>query len=487
MLDEFAAVAQTISFNPPRIPILSNLSGEPLTPEQATDPAYWVAQVREPVRFADGAAYLAAQGVTTCIELGPDGVLCAMAQGSFAAAEKDAVAVPLLRKDRAEATAMLGALAAAQANGAPLDWSRLLPRASPRPSSHLPLPAQALLAGTAGGGGRRPRRRAGQRRSPLLGAAISLPGAVDADGGWLLTGRLSLQTHPWLADHAVHGTAILPGTAFVEMALKAAEQVGAEAIEELTLEAPLVLPERGAVQVQVAVGALDENGSRAIAIHSRPEDGDDPERGWTTNAAGSLGAAADERPEGLAEWPPADAEELAIDSFYERPPRSGSTTAPPSRASGPPGVAARSSSPRSSWPRSKPPRPSASRSTRRCSTRPCTPAMLAEDPDERGAGALRLERRSPATGSGPRSCGCATRRWAQAAISLRIADAAGALGRRRRSRSFPVRSRPSGSMQLRAAGATRSSRSSGPSVRCPARVKGKPSRPSRSSSPPTPG
>src|SRR6201747_1201415 len=313
MLDDFAAIAKSISFNPPQIPVLSNLTGEPLTPEQATDPAYWVAQVREPVRFADGAAHLATQGVSTAIELGPDGVLCAMAQGSFAAADKEAVAVPLLRKDRPEATALLGALAAAQANGAPLDWSRLLPGAT-----RVPLPTYAFqrtrywlepAAGEADvvGAG------LGSADHPLLGAAISLPGAADEeDGGWLLTGRLSIKTHPWLAAHAVHGTVILPGTAFVEMAFKAAEQVGATGIEELTLEAPLVLPGQGAVQVQVAGGAADDRGSRSLSIHSRTEDTDDPERGWTTNAAGSLGAAAEERPPGLTEWPPADAVALEI-------------------------------------------------------------------------------------------------------------------------------------------------------------------------------
>ena len=158
----------------------------------------------------------------------------------------------------------------------------------------------------------------GSAEHPLLGAAISLPGAADADGGWLLTGRLSLQTHPWLADHAVHGTAILPGTAFVEMALKAAEQVGAAGIEELTIEAPLVLPEQGAVQLQVSVGAAEENGARSIAIHSRPEDSDDPDREWASNATGSLGAATDEQPEPIGEWPPAGAEQLGVEDLYER-------------------------------------------------------------------------------------------------------------------------------------------------------------------------
>ena len=57
---------------------------------------------------------------------------------------------------------------------------------------------------------------------PLLGAAIALP----EDEGWLLTGRLSLESHPWLEDHAVFDTVLLPGTAFLELALHAAQQAG---------------------------------------------------------------------------------------------------------------------------------------------------------------------------------------------------------------------------------------------------------------------
>src|SRR4029077_1954192 len=108
----------------------------------------------------------------------------------------------------------------------------------------------------------------GQRAAdhPLLGAAIALP----EGGGALLTARLSLQTHPWLADHAVGGTVLLPGTAFLELALKAAEEVVSESIGELTLEAPLVLPERGAVQLRVLIEGEGERGLRPISIHSRP-------------------------------------------------------------------------------------------------------------------------------------------------------------------------------------------------------------------------
>ena len=103
---------------------------------------------------------------------------------------------------------------------------------------------------------------------PLLGAAIEDPGDGE---GLTLTGRLSLATHPWLADHAVAGTVLLPGTAFLELALRAGEEAGAETVEELTLQAPLVLPEPGAVAIQVSVSGPDEEGRREISIHSRPE------------------------------------------------------------------------------------------------------------------------------------------------------------------------------------------------------------------------
>ena len=79
MLEEFAEVAGSLAYREPKLSIVSNLTGEPLSPEQATDPAYWVRHVREPVRFADAIATLAKQGTSTYLELGPDPVLLAMA------------------------------------------------------------------------------------------------------------------------------------------------------------------------------------------------------------------------------------------------------------------------------------------------------------------------------------------------------------------------------------------------------------------------
>ncbi|HEX8645351.1 MAG TPA: SDR family NAD(P)-dependent oxidoreductase, partial [Thermoleophilaceae bacterium] len=178
----------------------------------------------------------------------------------------------------------------------------------------------------------------GQRSGPhpLLDAAVPI---ADEDE-WLFTGRLSLEAQPWLRDHAVLDTVLVPGTAFVELALAAAAEAGAGAIEELTLEAPLVLPEQGEVQVQIALDAADEDGRRALTIHSRLA----PAEEWVRNASGSLGPGAEAGAEAGAEtgpagagpagagagpladrfadtfalWPPEGADPIEVDALYDR-------------------------------------------------------------------------------------------------------------------------------------------------------------------------
>jgi acyl transferase domain-containing protein/NAD(P)-dependent dehydrogenase (short-subunit alcohol dehydrogenase family)/acyl carrier protein len=310
MLADFEELAAGLIFNPPQIPIASNLTGEPLSDEQATDPAYWARQVREPVRFARGIEFLAEQGVTAFFELGPDGVLSAMAQGCLDP-EAETIVAPLLRKGRPEAESLLGALVTAHCHGVAVDWPELLPGAE-----HVELPTYAFqrqrywLEPRQGAGDL---TAAGQSDAghPLLGAAAELPG-----GGLLLTGRLSLQSHPWLADHAVAGTPLLPGAAFLELALAATERVGAAGVEELVLQAPLILPEQGAVQLQVSVSEADEDDRREIAVHSRPEE-EDAE--WTRHAAGTLAAEPPEAADvDLTQWPPQGAEPIETIDLYER-------------------------------------------------------------------------------------------------------------------------------------------------------------------------
>ncbi|MET0305617.1 MAG: type I polyketide synthase, partial [Solirubrobacterales bacterium] len=116
---------------------------------------------------------------------------------------------------------------------------------------------------------------------------------------------------------AVLGTVILPGTAFVELALAAGEQVGAEQVAELTLQAPLVIPESGSVFLQVTVSSPDEGGKRSIAIHSRPAGGEGEGSQWTLHASGSLSTEPFAAPPAMAEWPPPGAEPIATEELYE--------------------------------------------------------------------------------------------------------------------------------------------------------------------------
>ena len=137
--------------------------------------------------------------------------------------------------------------------------------------------------------------------------------------GLTLTARLSTQSHPWLADHAVFGTILLPGTAFLELALQAAEHCGAKSITELTLQAPLILPESGAVQIQVSVKEPNQEGERGIAIHSRPQPNHEEEpTEWATHAQGILSQEETKAPKAPTEWPPPGAEPIALDGLYER-------------------------------------------------------------------------------------------------------------------------------------------------------------------------
>ncbi len=313
MLEQFEAVANELDYAEPRIPIVSNLSGEPLAPELATDPAYWVAHVREPVRFAATVATLAELGAGAYLELGCGGALTAMAAESLEERDSSAVPVPALREGQAEAHSLTTALAQLHVAGAGPDWEAFF-AGSGATAVRLPTyPFQrkrywlsaAATAGDLGQAG------LGDADHPLLGATVEGPGGE----GLTLTGRVSLTTHPWLADHAVAGAALLPGTAFLELALRAGAGLGSETVEELTLQAPLALPEQGATRIQVFAGGAGEDGGREVSIHSRP---DDEEGAWTCHARGILSGGTAAEAESLEAWPPAGAEPLELAGLYDR-------------------------------------------------------------------------------------------------------------------------------------------------------------------------
>ncbi|MEU5692337.1 type I polyketide synthase [Actinosynnema sp. NPDC020468] len=285
VLEPFRAVAEGLTFHPPTIPVVSNLTGEVGDVGSAD---YWVRHVRGAVRFGDVVNHLADAGVRTFLELGPDGVLTALVRDALA--DRPVRALPALRRDRSEVATAFAALGLAHAQGAKVDWQAVFADHEPRtvtPPTYAFRRDRYWLADVV--------RPAGAAQShPLLGTAVALAG-----GGFVLTGALSTRTHPWLVDHAVRGTVILPGTALLELALRAGDEVGASTVEELVVAAPLVVPERGEVRVQVVVEESDGSGRRAFGVHSRVGEAE-----WTTHATGALTEQASAaHPE--FDWPPA--------------------------------------------------------------------------------------------------------------------------------------------------------------------------------------
>ncbi|MEU7104979.1 type I polyketide synthase [Streptomyces sp. NPDC046215] len=313
VLAEFREVAAALTFHAPRIPVVSNVTGALATTEQLTSPDYWARHIREAVRFLDGVRCLEELGVTDWLELGPDGVLTALAQDCLT--QEAAFLAPALRKGRPEALTFASALAGLALRGAAPDWDAVFPGAR---RVDLPtyafqhrrywLQAPATVGDAAGFG-------LAATDHPLLGAAVTL---ADRDAH-VFTARLSLHTHPWLADHAVSGTVLLPGTGLLELAVRAGEAAGCGLVEDLTLAAPLVLPEHGGVRLQVVVGEDDGSGRRTTEIYSRPDGGAQDGEPWTLHASGTVSeAATDTPPADLTLWPPAGAVEVALDGAYER-------------------------------------------------------------------------------------------------------------------------------------------------------------------------
>ncbi|MET8168730.1 SDR family NAD(P)-dependent oxidoreductase [Streptomyces sp. NPDC005329] len=306
MLAEFAEVLETVGFAEPRVPVVSTVPGA----GDVTEPGHWLRNVRETVRFSDAVRTAADAGTTLFAELGPDAVLSAPAADSL---DDDVLAVPVQRAGRPGAATAVAAVAALHASGARVDRAAYfagtgarrvdLPTYAFQHARFWLTPPATTPAGLAGVG----LTTAGH---PLLGAAVELPGA----DGVVFTGRLSLRTHPWLADHAILGPALLPGTAFLDLALAAGRHVGCPRVDDLGLEAPLPLPAQGAVRLQVRVEALEADGRRQLGVYSRPED---DEHAWTRHAVGVLAPDGGPAPEALTAWPPPGAEPLPIGDLYE--------------------------------------------------------------------------------------------------------------------------------------------------------------------------
>ncbi|MEV6809834.1 SDR family NAD(P)-dependent oxidoreductase [Streptomyces sp. NPDC051129] len=305
MLAEFERVARGLAYRPPRVPVVSALTGRPATAEDLCSPAHWVRHVRDTVLFHDAVRSLDEAGATLYVELGL-GALSPMTADCLAGG---GTVVTAQRRDRPQEAALLHAVAALHAHGAPVDWPAVL---AGRGARTVPLPTyafqrsrywprRAVTRGTGPGTGH-----------PVLGPVVRLG---DSDR-YLATGRLSTAAVPWLPEHEVFGATVVPGTLPLELAVQAAEAVGSAQVRELTLHLPVVLGPDDDLELQLLLDEPDAAGGRPLRLYARAYDGTDAGR-WTLHASGAL---ADEDPApgpGLRVWPPEDAVPVRVDGLYE--------------------------------------------------------------------------------------------------------------------------------------------------------------------------
>ncbi|GGL18447.1 type I polyketide synthase [Mangrovihabitans endophyticus] len=267
------------------------------------DAAYWYRNLRRTVEFENTTRALLAAGHRVFLEISPHPVVTPGLRETIEDAGETAAALGTLRRDEGGLERFRAALGAARDHGAAVHAATLFPGAAA-----VPLPTYAFQ-----------RRRfwpritdavgPGALDHPMLGSAVHLA----RGDGLVVSARWSLRTHPWLADHAVAGAVLVPGAALVEAVIRAGDELGCGRIDELTLHAPVVVPERGDVPVQITVDAADDTGLRAVTLHTLA--GDE----WVTHATGALAPTGNvPATPGDDVWPPAGAEPVDVTGFYER-------------------------------------------------------------------------------------------------------------------------------------------------------------------------
>lgn len=325
VLEEFRGVVAGLRFAEPSVPLVSTRTGRRASAAELADPEHWVAQVREPVLFADALEELRDLGLDAFVELGPDAALTAAVDEQVALdgdGDGDVVVVPLLTRKRPEtgdaeqAGSFERGVAELWASGVP---ARLSPAGRPDPKLVADLPTYAFEAVPTWL--HVPRSAPGLTGVGLEGAEHGLLAAhVELPGGqasWF--GVLGPDTAPWWADHTVHGRVVVPGSVWVDFALQSGGS-----LEELTFEAPLLL--EGDVRVRTWVGGPDADGRRPVEVHSH--DGE----AWVRHAQGTVvgtSAAGEAAP---GPWPPTDATPVDVAATYDQLAAAGVSYGPAFRA-----------------------------------------------------------------------------------------------------------------------------------------------------------
>lgn len=333
MLDEFERVAATVTIHEPRVPMVSSLTGEFATREELAQPGYWRREIREAVQFQRGMRTLWEEGIRSYLEAGPHPVLLGM--GRACVPGDQANWLPSIRRNAESEPVILDSLARVYVSGVDVDWSAVYSRqARPRTLPTYPFQRERygpdlhrlVSPGTTTGfeskGG-----------IPLLGHPVDSPG-ID---GLLFEGSIGIGDPAFLNDHRVHGSALVPGLAFPQMAFAAAAQLPGDhryLLSRLTVKKALVLPEEGRRRFQTMLKP-DEEGGYTFEVHSKGDDEDS----WTQHVVGHLHAddargSRNESLKAILDEPsvPDGLDDIGVERYYNTCARRGTALGPSFRA-----------------------------------------------------------------------------------------------------------------------------------------------------------
>ena len=272
------------------------------------DAAYWFRNMRQPVQFEAAMKSLLEREHCAFIEVSPQPLLKVNIQEMLDTTPGAAgVVVGSLRRREGGLARLYRSAAEAFVAGVAVSWQAAFPGEDAR---WVELPTYAFQRQRYWLNTPNETTTASTSDHPLLDAVIDLPD--DGERGQVVgSGRLSLERHPWLADHVVHGAVLVPGAVLAEMAVWAAGRTGCDVVDELTLETPLVLSRTADREIRVMV-----DGKRVISVHSRG----DGESGWTRNAVGVAGSDTRGAPreDDLVAWPPTGAVSVPFEDEYTR-------------------------------------------------------------------------------------------------------------------------------------------------------------------------
>ncbi|GAB7066829.1 type I polyketide synthase [Mycolicibacterium hodleri] len=283
VLDEFESFAAQVNFAAPILPLVCNRTGAVLTPQTPLDAPYWRRHSRQPVQFAESVRTVAALGCSVLMEIGPQPVLTSAAVQVWPEHLAAPRAVLSMRKGVDDRCQIADALAAAYVGGHRPRFDAFH-RGNTAP---LELPTYPFQ-----------RRRFWPKSSGLTGAegnGASVSGILGsakdlASGDSVYTSRLSVKSQPWLSDHVIYGTVVVPGATYAAMALAA---VGTPArAKDVFFYEPIILPEKASREVQLTLHPLDQGGESRFQVHSRPYGEKGAE--WSLNAEGVVVTGVDD-------------------------------------------------------------------------------------------------------------------------------------------------------------------------------------------------